>query len=259
MTSGFLDNGVTAHRGNSCAFPENTMRAFESAIGVGADWAELDVHRTKDDQLVVIHDADTRRVGDTALAVADATYEDLRQVDVAHQFRSAKRLSLEECPSASAPLLSDVLRLFKSQTKTRVSIQPKAWCVDEVVRMIREMDAVAWVGFNDGDLAKMRRVKELDPAIPVFWDRGPGADVAHDVEAAKEAGFESMVLHHSLVTRENISRIHQAGLEAGAWTVNDAEEMEALLDMGLDRIYTDCPERLLQIRDARAESRPGCG
>lgn len=247
MPHAFLNNGVTAHRGNSCAFPENTMRAFESAISVGADWAELDVHRTKDDELVVIHDADTRRVGDVALVVAHATCHELAQVDVAHQFRSAKGLSLLECPKARVPLLSDVLRLFRSQSKTRLSIQPKAECVNEAIGMIRDMDAVAWVGFNDGDLAKMTRVKELSPSARVFWDRGPGADFAHDVEVALDAGFESMVLHRSSASRQNVDRIRRADLEAGAWTVNDPEEMKALLAMGVDRIYTDCPKLLLQI------------
>ena len=51
----FLNNGVTAHRGNSSAYPENTIPSFENALEVGADWIELDVRKTKDGRLVVIH------------------------------------------------------------------------------------------------------------------------------------------------------------------------------------------------------------
>jgi hypothetical protein len=60
----FLNNGVTAHRGNSGDYPENTLPAFESGIEVGADWIELDIFRTKDGKLVVIHDKTTARTGD---------------------------------------------------------------------------------------------------------------------------------------------------------------------------------------------------
>jgi len=65
----FLDNGVTAHRGNSGQHPENTMPAFKSGLEVGADWIELDVFRTSDGKLVVIHDRTTGRVGDLDMDV----------------------------------------------------------------------------------------------------------------------------------------------------------------------------------------------
>lgn len=83
----FLLNGVTAHRGNSGEFPENTMPAFESGIEVGADWIELDILRTRDGQLVVIHDETTSRVGDKMLIVSESTYDELVTVDVASGFR----------------------------------------------------------------------------------------------------------------------------------------------------------------------------
>src|SRR5690606_3953569 len=87
--------GVTAHRGNSWDFPENTIPAFESAIKLGVDWAELDIHRTRDGKLVVIHDKSTGRVGDKNLEVARSTYEELLSVDVATEFRTAKGRTAE--------------------------------------------------------------------------------------------------------------------------------------------------------------------
>lgn len=61
---GFLHNGVTAHRGNSGEFPESTLPAIRSALEIGADWVEVDLFRTRDGQLVVLHDQTTGRVGD---------------------------------------------------------------------------------------------------------------------------------------------------------------------------------------------------
>ena len=71
----FLSNRVTAHRGNSGDFPENTIPAFHSGIDVESDWIELDILRTKNGQLVVIHDQTTKRVGDQDLVVDEYTFD----------------------------------------------------------------------------------------------------------------------------------------------------------------------------------------
>jgi glycerophosphoryl diester phosphodiesterase len=244
---GFLHNGVTAHRGNSGEFPENTLPAFASGIELGADWLELDIFRTKDGKLVVIHDRTTERVGDQNVNVAEATYEQLLTVDVATDFRRRTGSSLEQVPVERVPLLEDVLRLVKQQSRTRVSIQPKMDCVAEAVDMVKDLQAEAWVGFNDGNLQYMAAVKRLAPEIPVFWDRGASTDIADDISVAGQHGFESLVLHHSGVTVEKVQQINAAGLEVGAWTVNDGAVMEKLLGMGVERIYTDQPGTLLAL------------
>ena len=256
VAAGFLNNGVTAHRGNSGEYPENTIPAFESGIEVGADWIELDIFRTTDGKLVVIHDRTTERVGDKNLNVAESTYEELLTVDVATEFRRRHGKTAGECPKQTIPLLEDVLRLVKSQGKTRVSIQPKTDCVADAVNLVKRMGAAKWVGFNDGNLKYMAEVKRLAPDLRVFWDRGP-SDVDDDIRTARKHGFESLILHHGVVTREKVEEIHAAGIEAGAWTVNDEAAMRRLLEMGIDRIYTDFPTRLKGLRRARSASHDG--
>ncbi len=257
----FLQNGVTAHRGSSIDFPENTMAAFQGGIDAGADWLELDVLRTKDGKLVVIHDSTTERVGDKTLVVADSTYEELLGVDVAADFHNHTDSTVEvdfrnrtdrsiDDLKHTIPLLEDVLRLIMTQPNTRVSIQPKTDCVADSIELVRQMKAQAWVGFNDANLDYMVEVKRLAPEIPVFWDRGP-SDIDKDPQVAKQHGFESLVLHQSFVTKEKVDKIHEAGLEAGAWTVNDRKTMLGMLDLGVDRMYTDDPRLLLRLIDAR--------
>lgn len=248
--SSFLHNGVTAHRGNSVDFPENTLPAFQSGIHAGADWLELDVYRTRDGKLVVTHDPTTARVADKSLVVADSTCEELLALDVASGFRKTSGKTIQEVPKGAMPLLKDVLRLVMTQPKTRVSIQPKTDCVADAVAMIKSLKAERWVGFNDGSLQYMSEVKRLAPEIPVFWDRSV-SDIDADIQTAKEHGFESIVLHFPTVTKEKIDKIRAAGLEAGAWTVNDRETMLRLLDLGIQRLYTDDPRLLLRLLDAR--------
>lgn len=249
--SSFLNNGTTAHRGNSAEYPENTIPAFRSAIEIGADWIELDIFRTKDGKLVVIHDQTTERVGNANLSVADSSYIELLAVDVATEFRRRSGKSIEECPLQNIPLLDDVLQLVMMQPHTRVSIQPKMDCVADAVALVKQLKAERWVGFNDGNLQYMAKVKQLAPEIAVFWDRGAETNVDEDIRIARQHGFECLMLHYSGVTSEKVQKIKTAGLESGAWTVNEPAIMQNLLDIGVERLYTDQPRLLLALRNNR--------
>ena len=250
----FLNNGVTAHRGNSGEFPENTLPAFQGGIDVGADWIELDIRRTKDGQLVVIHDETTKRVGDKNLIVSNSTYAELAAVDVAANFRLRTGKTQKECPSQKMPLLKDVLLLVKKQTRTRVSIQPKMDCVTETVKLIKSIKAERWVGFNEGNLGYMAQVKHLAPNIQVFWDRGKDTNIDEDIRIARQYGFESLVLNSEGVTPEKTAKIKAAGMEVGAWTVNDTAMMKRMLNAGVERIYTDHPRSLLSLKAKRLQN-----
>jgi len=247
----FLHNGVTAHRGNAADYPQNTLPAFRSAIEMGADWMELDVRLTRDGKLAVIHDADTQYVAGVRVVVAASTYDQLKAIDVAARFRKAHHLTIEQCPKATIPLLADVLRLVTAQHHTRVSIQPKADCVPAIIALINEMDAAPWVGFNDGSLPWMSQAKQLAPQIPIFWDRHR-SDITADIATATQRGFESIVMHYKDVTPEKVAAIRAAGIEAGAWTVNDIPTMKRLLAIGIQRFYTDHPARLFEVKKAIA-------
>ncbi len=249
----FLANGVTAHRGNSGEFPENTIPAFQSGINVGADWIELDILRTKDGKLVVIHDLTTKRVGDRNLVVTESTYEELLKVDVATDFRQRSGKVMAECPFQKIPLLKDVLQLVMKQRRTRVSIQPKMNCVADAVALVKAMKAGRWVGFNDGNLQYMAEVKRLAPDLPVFWDRGKETNIEEDIRIARKHGFEALVLHHEGVTTEKVKKIKAAGIEMGAWTVNDRATMKRLLEVGVERLYTDHPRLLLTLKSREAQ------
>ena len=137
------------------------------------------------------------------------------------------------------------------QDQTRLSIQPKADCVDDAITLIKQLNATPMVGFNDGNLAFMSTVKELAPEIPVFWDRPPSTNIDEDINIAREKGFESLVIHHSGITPEKIKKVKSAQLEVGAWTVNDETELIRLLTMGIDRIYTDDPMLLIANKKER--------
>lgn len=245
---GFLENGVTAHRGSSLAHPENTFPAFVHALELGVDWIEVDVFTTDDGYLVVHHDATTGRTADRDLKIGESTLAELRELDVAFHYRQEKGLSTAELPVQRMPLLAEVLELLLSQKETRLSIQPKDESVAAAIRLIREKGAQDHCGFNDGSLGKMTQVKQLMPSLHVFWDRPAEWEVAGDIVIALERGFESLIVHHEGLDAASIDAVKAAGLEAGAWTVNDPAMMRKLLDEGIDRLYTDDPGRLLAMK-----------
>ena len=246
------ENGVTAHRGDSLRFPENSLRAFSAGNAVGADWIETDVRTTSDGKLVLLHNETTKAYCSVDRSVSESTYAELRELDLAEKFRAKGGFSLKDCPKHEIVLFEDALDLILNERKARLSIQPKSDCVDQVMEIVRRKNALGWIGFNDGSLAKMRRVKELEPSVTVFWDRGR-LDVEADIRTAKQYGFEWIVPNRRDVTPDIVKKIHNARIKVGVWTVNDPAEMKRFLDMGVDRIYTDDPLALKKILDSRCD------
>ncbi|EIP96705.1 glycerophosphoryl diester phosphodiesterase [Opitutaceae bacterium TAV1] len=241
MKTGFLQNGVTAHRGDCEKFPENSLESIRAAIETGADWVEVDVRATRDGALVLCHDETTGRTGDRDLRISETTLADLLAVNLGRHGVNIRM-----------PTLVESLALIRTQNRTRISLQPKADIVSAIVRAIRELGVEDRAGFNDGDLAKLKQAKALLPQAVIFRDchtYAAGSDgdaaLAHDISQTQAHGFEAIVLRKDTVTPKRAAMIRKAGLEPGAWTVNDESEMRMLFAAGVERIYTDFPRTAL--------------
>jgi len=245
--TGFASNGVTAHRGASGHYVENTMTAFREALKLGVDWIECDVFLTRDNKLVVTHDRSTDRLTGVQGIIGEMTYAELEALDTSIDFKRRRKLDRSNWPVETMPLLSEVLLLIKSQTTTRLSIQPKDNGTAAAIELIAEFDAAGWVGFNDSNLQKMALVKQLNPKIKVFWDRLNLETIDGDIATATELGFETLVFNRSDISTDAIDKVQQAGLEFGVWTVNDPQEMAQFIAMGVDRLYTDNPATALAL------------
>src|SRR5690606_39664066 len=114
------------------------------------------------------HHRTTGRTGGTGLSIAESPYEALPSVDTATRFRKKHGLSLAACPPQHLPLLEEVLPLFVNAGGVRLSIQPKADCVEEAIALIRRFGAAEVVGFNDRNREYMSKVKAPAPIVPVF-------------------------------------------------------------------------------------------
>ncbi|MCB2195280.1 MAG: hypothetical protein KQH79_05435 [Bacteroidetes bacterium] len=239
---------VVAHRGFSSKFPENTLIAFEKAIKCGADYFELDVRKTYDDSLVVVHDKTINRISSNNMkgTIAKMSYQDLSKVDVGNsdKFEYKKKYKKEKIP-----LLREVLELAKKDTKICIEIKTEG-IEEDVVKMVNNLnlsEEVIIFSFKDSILTKVR---QLNKNIPILY-------LVHQIDsqtldnAKRNDAFAIGVGPKTIIKQEDIVFFHNNNLEIWKWVVNDINEMRDLIEVGIDGIITDFPDRALKMSNKR--------
>jgi len=222
---------------------ENTMAAFEAAVALGYRYLETDAHVTADGVLVAFHDDNLDRLTDRTGLIGDLPYAEVR----------AARVRGGE----GVPLLEDVLAAWPD---VRVNIDPKhdaavAPLVD-LIRRTGTLDRVCFGAFSDRRLARLRAA--LGPGA--CTSMGP-RQVARLVAASRRmpaGSFPAACVQVPtnqgpipLVTERFVAAAHERDLPVHVWTINDADEMHRLLDLGVDGIMTDRTDVLKDVLTAR--------
>ena len=237
---------ITAHRGASRAAPENTLAAVKRAIKDGAHWVEIDVQRTADDKVVVIHDRDLKRIGGVNLPVASTTYAELSTVDIGSWFGPEFR-------DERVPTLAQVLILCKG--KIKVNIELKYYGADErlaqrVVEVVERHGMANEIVVMSLKYDAVRQMKTLRP----HWSAGLLTAVAIGDLTRVSADF--LAVSANLVGRQFVRRAHRNGKQVHAWTVNDPVGMTALMSQGIDNLITDEPALGIAVLRHRARLSP---
>ncbi len=239
--------GVAAHRGNMSVFPENTMPAFASAVELKCEYIELDIQFTKDEQIVVTHDASAKRVTGVDVVIANSSYKELCELDFGKTFRASNSASMELLPFQRLPLLSDVYELIKG-TDTAISIQPKCdGIIKSVFKLAEKHDVKNQIAFNELNCEYLIEARRQSAAVPLFWDRLPNTDFETDVYIGKEFNFTALMYVWQALNPEKIKKLQSHGIDVGAIVINDAKAMQEFLDLNIKRFYTDYPELLISI------------
>lgn len=233
-----------AHRGGACDWPENTMRAFANAVDLGYRYVETDVHVTADGAVVAFHDDSLDRLTDQQGRIADLEWATVR----------AARIGDEPIP-----LLEDVLATWP---ELRVNIDAKH---DAVVRpllyVIDRMEAhdrVCIASFSDRRLVGVRRLSRgriCTAAGPRTIARlrmaGYGAPTGSIAAACTQVPLNYGRVR--VVDARFVAAAHRRGIPVHVWTIDDAGEMERLLDLGVDGIMTDRPLVLKEVLERRGQ------
>lgn len=229
---------ITAHRGASHYYPENTMSAFMGAKELNANWIELDVHQTKDLQLVVIHDASLKRVAGVNKKVSDLTYKEIEKIDVGSHF------SLE-FSEERIPLLEDVIKYAKdNDIKLNIEIKPTGSEIDfekQVIDLINKYDFKDNCVVASLNYEVLERTKSIDPTINTLYVMSIAIGNIIDLSSADDYSIEASNITYNLV-----ARIHNSGKKVFVWTINDEEIARKMIDLNVDNIITD---DILLIRD----------
>jgi len=236
---------IVAHRGASGEAPENTLAAFRLGYAQ-ADACELDIHLSKDGQVVVMHDANTKRTAGVDKPIAQQTLAELRELDAGK--------------GEKIPLLSEVLALIPEGKRLFIEIKCGPEVIPALVAVLDEAkkkpEQTALIAFN---LETLRQAKLKLPKLQAYWLVGSKADAKTgkppEVEAllqkCKEAGVDGLDVDGKLpVDAGFVGKVHAAGLKLYTWTVNDPEVAKREAAAGVDGITTDKP---LKLKEALAK------
>ena len=234
-----------AHRGASFDYPENTILALKEGIKSGANGLEIDVHKTKDNKLVVIHDED-EDVERTYLGkglVKDLTLNELRKL------KNRKKLFRDnrEC---NIPTLEEVLGLINGKDIT-LNIELKTDEIhykgieEDVISLINEYKLNNQIILSSFNHNSIKIVKSLDSSIKtgILYDK-PIEDV---IKYAKELDVDAIHPDLRFVSRELIEEAHENNLKVNIYTVNMPIYMRLLIKNKADGLFTDYPELLSEI------------
>jgi len=245
---------VFAHRGlafapdGTAAAPENTLLAFSDAVAIGIVYIETDVHASSDGIAVISHDPSLDRVAGVAGQVQDFTIADLEAIDLGRG---------QGFSSLSSVLVAHPQTRFNIDIKSAEAVQPTV----DAIRAADAADRVLVTSFSE--MRRLAAVRQLpDVATSAGATRFALALVVAKLGLVpllrlvlRNIDCVQVPMSHvgvGITTPPMIRRLHAAGVEVHVWTINDAQTMHELLDLGVDGIVTDRADIAIAVLAERA-------
>jgi len=230
---------ILGHRGAKGYAPENTFPSFQKALELGVDMIELDVHITRDGEIVVCHDDSLERTTGLRKLIGELTWEEIRKLDAGKWFGP-------EFAGAKIPLLEEVLSWAKGKIPVVVEIKrgfgEREDIVERTIEVIRVCGMEGEVEVISFDHRFVKKAKEIAPEIAggILYV----GTLVDPVRAARDAHADALHPHFAYVDRELVEQAHAAGLAVSTWVVNDPETARLLASWEVDCIGSDYPDRV---------------
>ena len=222
---------VTAHRGASADYPENTMSAFRGAGELGADWIELDVQQTKDGEIIVIHDTNFKRTTGLNRNTWELTWEEVAGLDAGSFFGP-------EHAGEGIPLLRQVVEFARENLiKLNIELKPTGHETDfekSVVDIVAEYDFLDQCVITSQVYGVLERVKDYNPEVVTVYVMSLAYGNITDLAAADHFSVEA-----ANVTENLVDRVHGQGKQLFAWTVNTQSGIRRMVELNVDNVITD--------------------
>ncbi len=234
-----------AHRGASWLVPENTMASIQLAWEMDVDAVEFDVFLTADGEIVVKHDPNTERITGVDGHVEEMTLAELRELD--YGAWKAPHWEGEQIPT-----LAEALATMPKGKRMFVDVKSGTGIVEPMLQIFDESGhhphQIVVIAFSYELAAKTKRLR---PRTPVYWLEGFSQDDAGNwsptmeevVEKTVEANLDGVNLRFvgPATNREDVALIREAGLGYYVWTVNDLDDAQKAIELGIDGLTTDRP------------------
>jgi glycerophosphoryl diester phosphodiesterase len=212
------------HRGARAYAPENTLTSFKKALEIGVDAVELDVRKTRDNQLVVIHDADVKRTTNGEGLVSELTLKEIRGFSA----EGGEKI----------PTLVEALDFLDKKVKVLIELK-EAGVEEQVLSIVRGKGVeknVVVVSFLEEALKKVRELdKDVETGLIYAKHKNP-------VKAALELKANYLIAFYRFTHTANVAKAHENGLKVVVWTINTPQEVEEYAMKGVDGIASDKPD-----------------
>ncbi len=246
-----------AHRGGGLLAPEESMEAYEHAVSVGVDMLEMDLHATSDGVLVLHHDATVDRITDGTGAIKEMTFAELQALDAGYAFTPDDGESYPyRGQGVQITTFQEVLERFPEMIFSAEIKQNEPSIVDAMLEVLQETnmeDRVILVSFNDNIVEEIR---QKNPRIVTGAGAGEMARfnlLTEDSLAEYEPPCPIFQL--SAIEAKQMEWARTLGIQVQVWTINEAEEMRSLIQLGVDGIMTDNPDLLESILEEESTGR----
>ena len=236
---------IIAHRGFSGVYPENTMLAFRKAIEIGADGIELDVHLSKDGQVMIIHDEALKRTTGLDGVVSDYTRAELEKI-------SAGKTKNDEFGFTPIPSLEEYLAFMAEHRDKITNIELKTAPVyypeieEKTLELVRKFDLeknIIYSSFNWLSVERMQRLGTISETGLLF----SGMKLYNQAHIIKSLGINYFHPDFNDLTDEIVKSYLDNKVGLNVWTVNEIEDMKVCLSWNIDGLITNFPDRAISI------------
>ena len=229
---------IIAHRGASSLAPENTLKAFQKAIDLKADYIEFDVHQSKDGEIVIMHDAHTFRTTGHLGLIKEMTLEELKQLDCGDDER--------------IPTLRELIKLAKGKIGLNCEVKARGFA-KEIVNILNEEDILESTIISSFKHDILLRIKKLEPRLKLAsleptrtgWIRS-WLSRKKLLREAINNNFYAINPFFKLVNKSFIYKAHNNNLKIFPWTVNSNSAIKKLINIGVDGIITNDIEKVIK-------------
>ncbi len=221
---------LTGHRGAAKLEPENTLLSIQKAIDLGVDQVEIDVHLTRDQHLVVIHDTTVDRTTDGQGAIADFTLAAVKQLDAGKG----------EC----IPTLQEVMDLVRGKVILQIELKGPD-TAEPVIQAVKQNNMENEVLLTSFVHDRLREARQINPNLRLgaLWGNPP----PDACEQAIDMGTEAIHIQHLNIDSQLVREAHAHGLKIRAWNPDTVEEIQRVVDLGVDAIGSNRPDLLIAV------------